>query len=79
VLSVAHELPVTLINTRVPSPQEGISSDRENQGVRVLHAGGDTESEASMDNWRKAVTEPENAYDADDDEAEHFEGVGRAT
>jgi len=79
VLSIAHELPATPINTRVPSPQEGVSSDRENQEVRVVHADGDTESEASMDNWREAVTEPENAYDADDDEAEHFEGIGRAT
>ncbi|KAE9379092.1 hypothetical protein N431DRAFT_526085 [Stipitochalara longipes BDJ] len=82
-LPIAHELPATLVNTRLPSlmsqqqTQDGIPNDTENQGAEV-HAGADTNSEASMDSWREAVTEPENAYDADNDEGEHSEGIGRA-
>jgi len=77
-LSIAHELPVTL-NTRLPSlisqqrTQEGVLNGSNVHGAGV-HAGADTESEASME----AVAEPENAYDVDDDEAENSEGIRRA-
>ena len=82
-LPIAHELPATPLNTRLHSPvshqstREGISTGSEVNGAGV-HTGMDTESEASMENWREAIAERENAYDGDNDEAEHSEGIGRA-